>query len=99
MIVIVIIIVNIVIIIIIIKIAIIFASLYNHQLVSIDSNSAAQINYELGEESYRSKLNSLDSATFLDLMSMDKKVADGQLSLVLLEGNRVGKVRIKHSRI
>lgn len=42
---------------------------------------------DLGEEEYNKRLNSLTPEYFLELMSMDKKVADGQLSLVLLEGS------------
>lgn len=41
---------------------------------------------ELGPAEYAARLQALPAAKFLDLMSMDKKVADGQLSLVLLEG-------------
>ena len=41
---------------------------------------------EFGKEKHNEVLNSLDTAKFIDLMSMDKKVADGQLSLVLLKG-------------
>ena len=42
---------------------------------------------ELGVEEYSKRMAALTPAYFLDLMSMDKKVADGQLSLVLLEGS------------
>ena len=42
---------------------------------------------ELGSEEYSRRLEKLTTEYFLDLMSMDKKVADGQLSLVLLEGS------------
>jgi 3-dehydroquinate synthase len=42
---------------------------------------------ELGTEEYNKRMAALTPAYFLDLMSMDKKVADGQLSLVLLEGS------------
>lgn len=41
---------------------------------------------DLGAAEYQARLDSLTSQVFLDLMSMDKKVADGQLSLVLLKG-------------
>ena len=41
---------------------------------------------ELGGEEYNRRLQTLPTETFLDLMSMDKKVADGKLNLVLLEG-------------
>ena len=41
---------------------------------------------ELGSEEYSRRLEKLTTEYFLDLMSMDKKVADGQLSLVLLKG-------------
>lgn len=41
---------------------------------------------ELGGEEYSRRLQTLPTETFLDLMSMDKKVADGKLNLVLLEG-------------
>lgn len=41
---------------------------------------------DVGENEYKKLLSSLDTNKFLDLMSMDKKVADGQLSLVLLKG-------------
>ena len=34
----------------------------------------------------RQRVQALSSRRFLDLMSMDKKVADGQLSLILLQG-------------
>ena len=40
----------------------------------------------LGQDEYGKRLTSLTSEKFLELMAMDKKVADGQLSLVLLEG-------------
>eukprot|EP01038_Epipyxis_sp_PR26KG_P010552 gene10552-14175_t len=42
--------------------------------------------HELGQMEYNNRVKSLTKEKFLDLMSMDKKVADGQLSLVLLEG-------------
>ena len=42
---------------------------------------------ELGSVEYSKRLEKLTTEYFLDLMSMDKKVADGQLSLVLLEGS------------
>jgi 3-dehydroquinate synthase len=41
---------------------------------------------DLGKVEYESRLQGLTAQTFLDLMSMDKKVADGQLNLVLLKG-------------
>ena len=41
---------------------------------------------DLGDQEYSRRLQSLSTETFLDLMSMDKKVADGKLNLVLLEG-------------
>jgi 3-dehydroquinate synthase len=41
---------------------------------------------DLGKEEYLQRVQSLTRERFLDLMSMDKKVADGQLSLILLEG-------------
>ena len=41
---------------------------------------------DIGTNEYNKLLSALDSHKFLDLMSMDKKVADGQLSLVLLKG-------------
>lgn len=41
---------------------------------------------ELGREEVAARRKSLDQKVFLDLMGMDKKVADGRLSLVLLEG-------------
>lgn len=40
----------------------------------------------IGDEEYASRVSSLTKEKFLDLMSMDKKVADGQLSLILLKG-------------
>ena len=40
---------------------------------------------KMGTVQYRERLTALDSERFLNLMSMDKKVADGQLSLILLE--------------
>lgn len=42
---------------------------------------------ELGSKEHKSRLDNLSSDRFLDLMSMDKKVADGQLNLVLLKGD------------
>ena len=42
---------------------------------------------DLGAEEYSKRLDVLTTEYFLDLMSMDKKVADGQLSLVLLTGS------------
>ena len=42
---------------------------------------------DLGVAEYRARLKDLTPEKFLDLMSMDKKVADGQLSLVLLKGD------------
>jgi len=41
---------------------------------------------ELGKEEYATRLRALTPVRFLDYMSTDKKVADGQLSLVLLKG-------------
>mmetsp|Transcript_5580 Transcript_5580/g.5769 ORF Transcript_5580/g.5769 Transcript_5580/m.5769 type:complete len:422 (+) Transcript_5580:134-1399(+) len=41
---------------------------------------------EVGEEKYKELLAGLPKERFLDLMSMDKKVYNGQLNLVLLEG-------------
>jgi len=41
---------------------------------------------ELGSDEYRKLVKSLTSGKFLDLMAVDKKVADGQLSLILLRG-------------
>ena len=41
---------------------------------------------ELGRAAYDEKLASLDQKRFIDLMYMDKKVADGALNLVLLKG-------------
>jgi 3-dehydroquinate synthase len=46
---------------------------------------------ELGAAAYADKVKNLTAEVFLDLMSMDKKVADGRLSLVLLEGPQLGK--------
>jgi 3-dehydroquinate synthase len=48
-------------------------------------NAAAET--DLGVAEYRARLKDLTPEKFLDLMSMDKKVADGQLSLVLLKGD------------
>lgn len=42
---------------------------------------------ELGKKEYDTRLHALTPARFLDYMSTDKKVADGQLSLVLLKGD------------
>ena len=42
---------------------------------------------ELGKVEYEARLKNLTSKMFLDLMQMDKKVADGQLNLVLLKGD------------
>lgn len=42
--------------------------------------------YDLGVDEYRRLVQDLTTSTFLDLMSMDKKVADGKLSLILLKG-------------
>lgn len=58
---------------------------------SIIDNLPAEADYEHGVEAYREMCRSLTSEKFLDLMSMDKKVSDGQLSLILLEGDRLGK--------
>ena len=45
----------------------------------------------LGEEEYAKRRDSLtQSSRFLELMEMDKKVSDGLLSLVLLQGSEVG---------
>ena len=45
----------------------------------------------LGEEEYAKRREALtQSSRFLELMAMDKKVSDGQLSLVLLQGSEVG---------
>ena len=41
---------------------------------------------ELGQNDYIERVSKLTTTKFLDLMSMDKKVADGQLSLILLQG-------------
>ena len=51
--------------------------------VSLENHEASSA---IGHENYSNKLNDLSSQKFLDLMSMDKKVADGQLSLILLNG-------------
>jgi 3-dehydroquinate synthase len=51
-----------------------------------DSLANSYAEAELGKDEYRRRVESLTSARFLDLMSMDKKVADGQLSLILLQG-------------
>jgi 3-dehydroquinate synthase len=40
----------------------------------------------IGDEEYANKAKELTKERFLDFMSMDKKVADGQLSLILLNG-------------
>lgn len=48
------------------------------------ANSAAEA--DMGAAEYAQRVRSLTSEKFLNLMSMDKKVADGQLSLVLLQG-------------
>jgi hypothetical protein len=40
----------------------------------------------IGIEEYKKRLEKLTPEYFLELMNMDKKVADGELSLVLLEG-------------
>jgi len=42
---------------------------------------------EYGEEKYKEMVKSLTKAQFLDYMSMDKKVSNGQLFLVLLKGD------------
>ena len=42
---------------------------------------------EIGTVEYEKKLKQLTSSYFLELMSMDKKVNDGLLSLILLKGN------------
>lgn len=41
---------------------------------------------EVGSEQYAHLLRELSAERFLDLMSMDKKVANGQLNLILLKG-------------
>ena len=41
---------------------------------------------DLGKAEYEARLQGLTAQAFLDLMSMDKKVADGLLNLVLLKG-------------
>ena len=46
----------------------------------------------LGEAEYSRRLDGLTQEKFLGLMAMDKKVSDGQLSLVLLEGELGGSV-------
>lgn len=48
------------------------------------ANSHAEA--DLGAGEYQQRVRSLTAPKFLDLMSMDKKVADGQLSLILLQG-------------
>ena len=58
---------------------------------SIVDNTNAKEDYKEGADAYQLVVRSLDTEKFLDLMSMDKKVADGQLSLILLEGDSVGK--------
>ena len=58
------------------------------QLPTSLANAAAMDN--VGAQAYSQKLRKLDSQRFLELMAMDKKVADGQLSLVLLEGELGG---------
>ena len=57
--------------------------------ISLTDNIHAE--QELGSNEYKKRINSLNENVFLDLMSMDKKVSDGQLSLILLEGNSIGK--------
>lgn len=51
---------------------------------TIEGNQHAAV--EFGAAAYRERIEELSAAKFLDLMSMDKKVADGQLNLVLLKG-------------
>lgn len=46
----------------------------------------------LGEDEYSKRLDGLTDEKFLGLMAMDKKVSDGQLSLVLLEGELGGSI-------
>lgn len=53
-------------------------------LPSTLQNKPAEV--ELGSSEYKNRLKFLTEEKFLDLMAMDKKVADGQLSLILLQG-------------
>lgn len=46
----------------------------------------------LGEDEYSKRLDGLTNEKFLGLMAMDKKVSDGRLSLVLLEGELGGSI-------
>lgn len=48
-------------------------------------NAAAEV--AVGIDNHNKLVDELSSEKFLDLMSVDKKVADGQLSLVLLKGS------------
>jgi len=58
--------------------------------ISLRDNQYAET--DLGVKSYNEKVRALTPQVFLEYMSMDKKVADGQLSLVLLETcSRSGK--------
>jgi len=64
-----------------------------HRIVSLTKRAGLPIDLhnpyteeELGMEEYKERLKILTPEYFLELMNMDKKVADGELSLVLLEG-------------
>jgi 3-dehydroquinate synthase len=54
--------------------------------VAIDGNAEAVAHYAAGRQQYEAQVAALGTDRFLELMSFDKKVADGQLSLILLKG-------------
>jgi len=51
--------------------------------VSLENSHAEA---QLGSDEYKKRILSLTKPRFLQLMSVDKKVSDGRLSLVLLQG-------------
>jgi 3-dehydroquinate synthetase len=57
---------------------------------TIANNVHARAEYDDGEAAYDAVAKTLTTDKFLDYMSMDKKVSDGQLSLVLLQGGTIG---------
>ncbi|KAJ1426253.1 hypothetical protein B484DRAFT_330537, partial [Ochromonadaceae sp. CCMP2298] len=67
----------------------------SHSMGLIDTSVLARTEkllVQAGLPAYEAKVASLGTARFLDLMSFDKKVADGKLSLVLLKGPLGGSV-------
>ena len=63
----------------------IFANLKKAKLPSTFRNAHAES--ALGQEEHNRRLSTLTASKFCELMAMEKMLADGQLSLILLKGD------------